>query len=152
MFTADISVQASEVPLSMTCVNLQGKPGCKYVINYSTTFKPRRIKHKEVWPTSPEENLERLKDTGEPLEQTIPVCHRCKGKSIHHRVGAWADPDPRARPHFPRMSSRAHRACQPAQCHLPKLWTGGTQATRLQGGPSAARRRWGMSKLWPRGS
>lgn len=66
----------------MTAVNLQGKVGCKYVVSYSLTTKARRERQKEAWPETPEDNIERLKDAGEPLEQTIPVCFRCNGNLV----------------------------------------------------------------------
>ena len=63
----------------MTIVNLQGKTDCKYVIGYYFSIKPKRAKFAQGFPTSEEENFERLKDAGEAMENVIPVCRNCGG-------------------------------------------------------------------------
>ncbi|KAL9053706.1 MAG: hypothetical protein Q9162_004580, partial [Coniocarpon cinnabarinum] len=67
-----------ECPIWQTRVNLQGKQNCEYTLTYSFAGKPRRKAFAEGWPSSTEENLERLSSTGEPMEQTVLVCRRCE--------------------------------------------------------------------------
>ena len=38
------------------------------------------------WPATPEENRERLKDAGMPMERGIPKCMRCDGRSSYLTV------------------------------------------------------------------
>ncbi|KAL9619518.1 MAG: hypothetical protein Q9160_005881 [Pyrenula sp. 1 TL-2023] len=66
-----------EVPDTMTIVNLQGKLDCKYQILYALSNKPQRPAHKDRWPPSPEDNLERLADSGVPMDRFVPKCRRC---------------------------------------------------------------------------
>lgn len=64
----------------MTSVSPQGKVGCKYVVSYYFGASPKRAKFADGWPSSPEENLERLLiETGVPLEHVLPLCRRCNG-------------------------------------------------------------------------
>jgi hypothetical protein len=59
-------------------VSLSGKIDQKYVLVFSWTFKPRRtFQTKEGWPSSPEENLERLKSCGFVSDRGIPKCDNC---------------------------------------------------------------------------
>ncbi|KAI9658170.1 MAG: hypothetical protein M1831_004017 [Alyxoria varia] len=67
-----------ELPPAMTNVDLQGKEGCTYMVNFSFTKKPKRALFAVGWPESEEENIERLKDAGEPMEHLVPFCFRCK--------------------------------------------------------------------------
>lgn len=78
--------QEKEVPMTTTLVNLQGKSGCTYVVSYSFRDKPRRKIHAEGWPASKEDNMERLADAGVMMENYVPQCRNCKGKS--HRPSA----------------------------------------------------------------
>ncbi|KAI4160215.1 MAG: hypothetical protein LQ342_005927 [Letrouitia transgressa] len=45
---------------------------------YTDLGKPGSAKLAEGWPSSDEENLERLKDAGVPMDRGIPKCVRCK--------------------------------------------------------------------------
>ncbi|KAL8833138.1 MAG: hypothetical protein Q9170_004470 [Blastenia crenularia] len=67
-----------EVLDTHTLVNLSGKRDCKYKMGYFFKKTPRTEKMAEGWPSSEEENLERLKDAGIPYERGIPKCLRCK--------------------------------------------------------------------------
>ena len=58
-------------------MDLQGKLDRKYQVQYAFTTNPKRGKSKEGWPSSPEENLERLKDAGISVERGIPKCNNC---------------------------------------------------------------------------
>lgn len=63
----------------MTNVDLQGKQGCKYVIGFYYSPKPKRVKFTEGWPSDAEENLERLADAGEPMDNFATLCRNCNG-------------------------------------------------------------------------
>lgn len=66
------------MPLSLTNVDLGGKQGCKYQVGYQYSPKPRRKNFAEGWPASAEENLERLQDAGETMDNLKPVCRNCE--------------------------------------------------------------------------
>lgn len=61
----------------MTIVNLQGKLNCKFQVMYAFSDKPQRPNHKDRWPASADENLDRLTDAGIPMNRFIPKCRRC---------------------------------------------------------------------------
>ena len=66
-------------------MNLQGKLDCKYTVGYFYGPKPLRASLKEGWPSSPEENIERLKDAGIAVDRGIPKCSNCNGEPSEHR-------------------------------------------------------------------
>ena len=67
-----------ELALTYTNMDLQGNLDKKYTVSYRLSDKPKRPKEKEGWPETPEENLERLKDAGEPVDRGIPKCGNCE--------------------------------------------------------------------------
>ena len=79
--TQDLGVYviALERELSQTYTNmdLQGNLDRTYTISYRLSPKPKRPKEAEGWPTSPEENMERLNDAGEPVDRGVPLCGNC---------------------------------------------------------------------------
>lgn len=74
------TLQEKELPKTLTYVNLQGELDKTYQVGFHLRQKPKRGGSAAGWPSSPEENLERLKDAGLPYERGIPKCHRCDGK------------------------------------------------------------------------
>ena len=66
---------------TQTLVNIQGKIDCAYEVGFYFSDRPQRPKAKEGWPKSTQENLERLKDAGLPMDRGIPKCGRCGGES-----------------------------------------------------------------------
>lgn len=58
-------------------MDLQGNLKKTYTISYRKTPRHSRPKEKEYWPETPEENLERLADAGEPVDVGVSVCNRC---------------------------------------------------------------------------
>jgi hypothetical protein len=70
---------AIEKPLAMTLTNmdLQGNLGKKYTVTYRLQWNPPRPRERELWPKDPAENLERLKDAGEPVPGGLPKCRNC---------------------------------------------------------------------------
>ncbi|MCJ1407089.1 hypothetical protein MMC19_001159 [Ptychographa xylographoides] len=75
-----------EITDTYTLMNLQGKLDCKYHVGFYWNAKAPRLALKDAWPTNPEENLERLKDAGVPVERGIPKCSNCDGKDINNML------------------------------------------------------------------
>jgi len=76
----NVYVIALERELSQTYTNmdLQGNLDRTYTITYRLSEKPKRPKEAEGWPASPEDNMERLKDAGEPVDRGMPLCGNCE--------------------------------------------------------------------------
>jgi hypothetical protein len=74
-----VYVIALERELSQTYTNmdLQGNLDRTYTISYRLSEKPKRPKEAEGWPASAEENMERLKDAGVPVDRGVPLCGNC---------------------------------------------------------------------------
>ncbi|KAG7009356.1 hypothetical protein G7Y79_00003g012240 [Physcia stellaris] len=66
-----IAQEKEEIMSTYTLINLQGKLDQKYQAG---------------WPSSPEENLQRLKNAGLPYERGVPKCNRCN--ELGHTVRA----------------------------------------------------------------
>jgi hypothetical protein len=66
-----------ELAPTYTNMDLQGNLDKKYTISYRLSPKPKRPKEAECWPESPEDNLERLQDAGEPVDRGVPLCGNC---------------------------------------------------------------------------
>ncbi|QGA16444.1 hypothetical protein EYB26_004111 [Talaromyces marneffei] len=60
-----------------TFIDLQGKLNCTYVVKFFFDNKPHRDHLVKRWPTSPEDNLERLTDAGFEYDRLIPKCVNC---------------------------------------------------------------------------
>lgn len=76
-----------EVSDTHTIVNLQGKQDQEYVISIQFSDKPRRPKFAEGWPSSPEENMERLAAAGIPMDRMVPKCSNCRRELNLHYQG-----------------------------------------------------------------
>lgn len=63
-----------------TLMNLQGRLGCKFQVGYFFSPDPQRASQKEAWPANVQDNLERLKDAGVPVDKGVPLCNNCNGK------------------------------------------------------------------------
>lgn len=61
----------------ISLINLQGKLNCKYMVGYYYNPRPQRVHLRERWPSSVEENFERLEDAGLPYDRQIPKCNNC---------------------------------------------------------------------------
>ncbi|KAI9643994.1 hypothetical protein NHQ30_007346 [Ciborinia camelliae] len=66
-----------ELTQTFTNMDLQGNLDRKYSVSWRKSSKHSRPKEKENWPATPEENLERLADAGEPVDRGVPLCSRC---------------------------------------------------------------------------
>ncbi|OJJ57582.1 hypothetical protein ASPSYDRAFT_1064979 [Aspergillus sydowii CBS 593.65] len=56
----------------ISLIDLQGKLNCTYVVGFFYSAKPQRANLRERWPSSVEDNLERLEDAGLPYDRQIP--------------------------------------------------------------------------------
>lgn len=75
-------LQEKELGKTLTFVNLQGELDKTYQVGFYFSPKPKRANMAAGWPKDAEENLERLKDAGLPMDRGIPKCTRCDGKSM----------------------------------------------------------------------
>jgi hypothetical protein len=72
-----IHIIAMEKPIgdTWTNVDLQGEIGKKFVVGYYFSDKPQRPNLVDKWPTSSEENMERLADAGVPMNRGVDKCN-----------------------------------------------------------------------------
>lgn len=75
-----IIAKEQEVCDTHTIVNLQGVPDKEFVVSFQFSDKPRRAKFAEGWPSSPEENLQRLAKAGFPMDRMVDKCSNCERK------------------------------------------------------------------------
>lgn len=61
-------------------MNLQGELDKKYQVGFHLSPNPKRATQKASWPENADENIQRLKEAGMPMERGIPKCTRCDGK------------------------------------------------------------------------
>lgn len=66
-----------ELTETFTNMDLQGNLDRQYTVSYRLSPKHQRPKEKEGWPASPEENIERLANAGEPVDRAVPKCSNC---------------------------------------------------------------------------
>jgi hypothetical protein len=76
-FNLYIIALEKELAMTYTNMDLQGNLEKKYSVSWRMSSKHSRPKEKDLWPASPEENLERLLDAGEPVDRGIPKCTNC---------------------------------------------------------------------------
>ena len=81
-----MAVQEKELPKTHTYVNLQGDLDKTYQVGFYFSDKPKRETQKAGWPENAEENLERLKNGGMPMDRGIPKCSRCDGKDLNFQL------------------------------------------------------------------
>jgi hypothetical protein len=60
-----------------TIIDLQGEQGQKFVVSFQFSNKPKRAKFAEGWPSTPEENLTRLTESGFVVDSFAIICRRC---------------------------------------------------------------------------
>ena len=63
-------------------MDLEGNLDRKYHVGFFFSPKPPRGKMKDAWPKSVEENIERLGNSGLPVQRGIPKCSNCNGKDF----------------------------------------------------------------------
>lgn len=64
----------------MSLIDLQGVLDREFSIGFFFSPKASRAHLRERWPSSPEENLERMENAGIPYERKIPKCLNCGRK------------------------------------------------------------------------
>ena len=79
-FNTYLIATENELPKTHTHINLQGELDKTYKVGFHLSAKPKRETLRQGWPETPEENIERLKDTGLSMERGIPKCSRCDGE------------------------------------------------------------------------
>ncbi|SMR43876.1 unnamed protein product [Zymoseptoria tritici ST99CH_3D1] len=77
-FNTYLIAKEQEVSDTHTIVNFQGKPDQKYVLSFQFSARPRRVKFSEGWPTTPEENIERLAEAGVVMDGFVQKCRNCE--------------------------------------------------------------------------
>lgn len=75
-----IYLVAVEKPLlgAFTNMDTQGNLGKKYTVTYRWSDKAARPRERDLWPSSPEENLERLADAGVTVSSLKIKCRNCE--------------------------------------------------------------------------
>jgi Zinc knuckle len=66
-----------ELAMTYTNMDLQGNLDKKYSVSWRLSPHHQRPKEKDAWPATPEDNLARLQDAGEPVDRGIPKCSNC---------------------------------------------------------------------------
>ncbi|CAG8027130.1 unnamed protein product [Penicillium salamii] len=69
--------QEKEVDDVISLIDLQGTLDREYIVGFYFRAKAMRGKLRERWPADPEENLERLANSGLPFDRKIPKCLNC---------------------------------------------------------------------------
>lgn len=81
-FNTYLIATENELAKTHTYVNLQGELDQTYKVGFHLSPHPKRETMKQGWPETPEENVERLKNAGLPMERGIPKCMRCDGETL----------------------------------------------------------------------
>lgn len=76
-FNTFLVAKQQEVSDTHTIVNLQGVPAQEFVVMFQFSIKPRRAKLAEGWPSSEEENVERLASAGFVMDGFVQKCRNC---------------------------------------------------------------------------
>ena len=90
-FNTYLIATENELPKTHTYVNLQGELDKTYKVGFHLSPNPKRKTAKQGWPESPEQNIERLKDAGLPMERGIPKCMRCDGNRFYSSMVRMAN-------------------------------------------------------------
>ena len=72
-----IAIEKPYLAPTLTNMDLQGHMDKKYTVTYRFSPKPTRPREREVWPDTPEQNLERLADAGEVVDRGVTKCNNC---------------------------------------------------------------------------
>ncbi|KAJ2993298.1 hypothetical protein NUW58_g1883 [Xylaria curta] len=72
-----IALESQSMLSTLTNMDLQGNLDKKYRVNYRFDPNPTRPRERELWPSTSDENLERLKDAGEPVSRGLSKCSNC---------------------------------------------------------------------------
>ncbi|KAI1199634.1 hypothetical protein F5X97DRAFT_113798 [Nemania serpens] len=72
-----IAMESQSMMSTLTNMDMQGNLDKKYRVNYRFSSRPVRPRERELWPSSDEENITRLKDAGEPVSRGLTKCTNC---------------------------------------------------------------------------
>ncbi|KAI0407688.1 hypothetical protein F4802DRAFT_522851 [Xylaria palmicola] len=72
-----IAMESQSMISTLTNMDLQGNLDKKYRVNYRFGENPVRPRERELWPSNPKENIERLADAGEPVSRGLTKCTNC---------------------------------------------------------------------------
>ncbi|KAH8671083.1 hypothetical protein BX600DRAFT_238347 [Xylariales sp. PMI_506] len=72
-----IAVEKPQMSGALTNMDLQGNLGKKYQVTYRFDPRPMRAREAQFFPKDTEENSERLKDAGEPVNRGLQKCNNC---------------------------------------------------------------------------
>lgn len=75
--------KTQEISDTHVIVNLQGKLDQKFVVSIQFVAKARRAKFADGWPSTAEENLDRLEEAGFVMDRMVEKCTNC-GQIGHH--------------------------------------------------------------------
>ncbi|KAI9826675.1 MAG: hypothetical protein M1819_007309 [Sarea resinae] len=76
-FGVYLIARTKEIAVTQTIIDLQGKLECEFEVGYYFSPRPRRINAAINWPSSPEENLERLENAGTVQDRGVSKCGNC---------------------------------------------------------------------------
>lgn len=74
-FKVYIIAMEKDIGDTWTNVDLQGEIGKKYTVGYYFSEKPQRPNLAGKWPSTPDENMERLADAGIPMDRGVEKCN-----------------------------------------------------------------------------
>ncbi|KAK5168181.1 uncharacterized protein LTR77_006749 [Saxophila tyrrhenica] len=117
-----------EVSDTHTIVNLQGQQDQKYTVSIQFSAKPRRAKFAEGYPSTPAENLERLKEAGFPMDRMVQKCSNC------NQLGHGSKACPEERREFDKIKITCNN-CQEEghrmrDCTAPRKVRGGDRTCK----------------------
>jgi hypothetical protein len=72
-----IAIEKPYMAPTLTNMDLQGHLDKTYTVTYRFSSKPTRPREREVWPETPEQNLQRLADAGEVVDRGVTKCSNC---------------------------------------------------------------------------
>lgn len=67
-----------ELQSTFTNMDWQGNLDKKFTVTWRWAATPQRPKEIEIWPQSPEENMARLAEGGEPVDRGLMKCTNCE--------------------------------------------------------------------------
>ncbi|MCJ1307699.1 hypothetical protein MMC25_001347 [Agyrium rufum] len=81
-FNTYIIASEKETLDTWTIIDLQGNLDRTYTVGFYFSPICQRKALKEAWPTSAEDNVERLTNAGIPMDRGVPKCNRCEQSEI----------------------------------------------------------------------
>ena len=141
-----IAMERPSLSMTLTNMDLQGHLGKTFTVNYRLESKPARPRERDLWPSSPEENFERLADAGEIVARGIPKCQNCS------EMGHITKSCPQERLNEPTATIKCYNCDEEGHrvrdCKKPTgTLSGAAQLTA--GRPESAQEQVCLQELWP---